>query len=189
MKKNIIALLALLFLTLAATAAQAALITENYTGTITYATDSNVFGVSTNDTFTWSTTYDLDAYLADDNWLVIGDSEDMALSVTVGNRTFVETEDDFYGGGDFGAPLLSFDDDGNITGISFTVVDDDNGYSFVTDDLDGTFAIYLLDDEGIAEDTAIVEGLFSFDAVPVPGTAWLLGSGLLGLLGLSRRKA
>jgi len=26
-------------------------------------------------------------------------------------------------------------------------------------------------------------------AVPVPGAAWLLGSGLLGLVGLARRKA
>ncbi|WP_319523062.1 PEP-CTERM sorting domain-containing protein [uncultured Desulfosarcina sp.] len=190
MRKQFTAIIATLLIVLFAGAAQAALVTETFSGTITYAADDNVFGVSTDDIFSWATTYDI-SYLASDGYLVIGDSDDMALSVTVGSRTFVETEDDFYGSGDFGAPLLEFDADNNIIAISFTVVDNDNGYQFVTDTLDGTFAIYLLDDEGTCTTTEIVTGAFSFDAapVPVPAAAWLLGSGLLGVLGLRRRKA
>ena len=52
----------------------------------------------------------------------------MALSVTVGNRTFVEIEDIFYGSGIFGAPLLQFDENENIIGIGFNVDDYDNDY-------------------------------------------------------------
>ncbi len=188
MKKHMITVLTLLFLALAATAAQAALTTENFTGTITTAADGNVFGVSSGDIFTWSTTYDLETYLASDKWLVIGDSEDMALSVTVGSRTFVETDDDCYGDGFMGAPLLKFDNDNNIIAISFTVSDYDNGYQFITNTNNGTFKIYLLDEEGEKAGTEIT-GVFSFEpaAVPVPGAVWLLGSGLLGLAGLGRR--
>ena len=37
-------------------------------------------------------------------------------------------------------------------------------------------------------DYSTLSGTYSTTPVPVPGAAWLLGSGLMGLIGLGRRK-
>ena len=188
MKKHFTALMITLVLILTAGAVQAALVTESFSGTITYAADDNLFGVAADDTFSWSTTYDLD-YL-DSGYLVIGDSEEMALSVTIGSRNFVETEDYFYGAGIFGAPLLYFDEGESITGINLLVDDYDNSYRFRSDSDGLAFEIWSLSSEdNFTDDVLLASGAFAFNPVPVPAAAWLLGSGLLGLVGLRRRKA
>jgi hypothetical protein len=109
----------------------------------------------------------------------------MALEVTIGSRTFEETEDYFYGPGAMGAPALIFDDEENIIGVDFLVDDYDNNYRLSTDY--DTFTIYSLAEDGFTSDVLLVSGTFSFSAVPVPAAAWLLGSGLLGLIGIRRR--
>jgi hypothetical protein len=186
MKKHLSILIITLAFIFMAGAVQAAMVTETFSGMITYAADGNLFGVATDDTVTWTTTYDI-SYLASDGYLVIGDSEDMALSVTVGNRTFVEIEDIFYGSGIFGAPLLQFDENENIIGIGFNVDDYDNDYRLTCYE-DG-FTLYSLAEDGFTSDVLLVSGTFDFAPVPLPAAAWLFGSGLLGVVGLRHRKA
>ncbi len=187
MKKYITTVFITLFLVFFAGAAHAALVTESFTGEITFADSSNPFGVTAGDAITWEATYDL-AYLDTMfSTLNIGESTDMNLSVTLGSRTFVETEDMFYGPGIFGSPLLTFDTENNINGISILVDDMANLYRFKnTSDYTG-FNIYAID--GFNDGTLLVSGNFNFEPVPVPAAAWLLGSGLLGMLGLRRRSA
>jgi hypothetical protein len=185
MKKQISAVLITLFLIFAATAAHAALVTESFTGTITFADATTPFGVDVNDTFAWTTTYDLDFQNALGN-VVIGEDPNMKLSVTIGSRTFVETEDKFYGSGDFGAPILTFDDQNHVNGVSFLVDDLVNNYRFSSNE--ANFTIYSIGDDGMTSDLHLVSGTFDFNPVPVPGAVWLLGGGLLGLVGLRRRR-
>ncbi len=183
MRKHITILLTALFLVFMGNAAHAALVTESFSGTITFADDSNPFGVSLGDTFTWTTTYDL-AYQNGLGNIVIGDDAQMTLSVTIGSRTFVETEDVFYGSGIFGAPILTFDDQDQVNGVSFLVDDFVNNYRFSS--LDDLFTIYSIGDDGFTSDVHLVSGTFDFTPVPVPAAVWLLGSGLVGLAGLRR---
>jgi hypothetical protein len=187
MKKHITAFLIALFLIFVGSAAHAALVTENFTGTIASADDGNPFGVTTTDTFTWSATYDLD-YLSEYGQINIGENSDMQFSVTVGSQTFSEEEDIMYTWG--GGPLLLFDTDSdNIIGISFIVIED---YAFRS--IGEAFYIYAGSAGnqelglGIGDDAnLLVTGTFDFTPVPVPAAIWLLGSGLAGLAGLRRR--
>jgi hypothetical protein len=182
MKKLVITIFAL-GLILMAGAAHAAMVTETFTGTIDLAVDGNVFGVAEDDVFTWSASYDLDYKNTLGNIVV---ENDMALSVTIGSRTFVETEDVFYGMGMCGGPILGFDADDNVALISFLIDDLTNNYRFSAY-LDG-FTIHSIGTDGL-NDELLVSGTFDMSPVPVPGAAWLLGSGLLGIVGLRRRSA
>lgn len=189
MKKRISIILLALFVVLAGSAAQAALITDNFSGTIDFADAANPFGVASGDTFTWSTTYDL-SYKNEWGNITIGDDSNMKLQVTIGSRTFEESEDKFYGPGDFGAPILTFDAQDQVSGVSFLVDDHSNGYRF-RNHLDYLgFDIYTMG-ENDKDDLHLVSGTFSFDPapVPVPAAAWLLGSGLMGLVGIRRVRA
>jgi hypothetical protein len=189
MKKQIVAILMALMLISLANAAYAGLITENFSGTITYADASNPFDVAADDLFGWTTTYDL-TYQNSLGNIVIGDDQDMKLSVTIGSRTFGETEDVFYGPGTFGAPILTFDDQDRIDGVSLLVDDYANGYRFRSLGDGSGFDIYSIGADGFSDNIHLVSGTFSFDAapVPIPGALWLMGSGLVGLLGYRRRK-
>lgn len=190
MKKHIVAILMTLLVIPLSNVAYAGLITENFSGTITYGDGSNPFGVAVDDLFSWKTTYDL-AYQNSLGNIVIGDDSNMKLSVTIGSRTFVETEDVFYGPGTFGAPILTFDDQDQIDGVSFLVDDYTNGYRFRSLGDGSGFDIYSIGADGFSDDIHLVSGTFSFDAapVPIPGALWLMGSGMVGLLGCRSRKA
>ncbi|WP_319523800.1 VPLPA-CTERM sorting domain-containing protein [uncultured Desulfosarcina sp.] len=72
-----------------------------------------------------------------------------------------------------------------------------NGYSYIFYDVvlsdDATWAQFILtvhtngSYEGVQLDDVYIEGTYS--PVPVPAAVWLLGSGLLGLIGIRRRNA
>jgi hypothetical protein len=182
MKKLLTAILALGMILMAG-ASHAAMVTETFTGAIDLAVDGNVFGVAEDDAFSWTATYDLDYQNSLGNVVI---ENGMALSVTIGSRTFLETEDQFYGMGDFGGPILGFDADDSINVISFLVDDYINNYRFSA--YQESFTIYSLGEDGL-NDELLVSGTFDMAPVPVPGAVWLLGSGLLGLVGLRRRSA
>jgi len=55
-------------------------------------------------------------------------------------------------------------------------------------DLSGTFTILAQNDFGADVFRAVLTDVSAPSTVPVPAAVWLFGSGLIGLLGLSRRK-
>jgi len=86
-------------------------------------------------------------------------------------------------------PALDTDFDGDGDGTVLT-----DSFALFTESIAGTgntldlqFIFQLnAGDEDIAIDNVTIEGI---NAVPVPAALWLLGSGLLGLIGIRRRKA
>jgi len=74
------------------------------------------------------------------------------------------------------------------------IVPPDEGYflSVLTDatnfDLSGRFVIYAQNDFGADVFSTTLLNVSAPSAVPVPAAVWLFGSGLIGLLGISRRK-
>ncbi|PIE62202.1 MAG: hypothetical protein CSA25_06260 [Desulfobacter postgatei] len=155
------------------------LITRTFTGQITMAAENNVFGVAVNDTVSWTTTYDMNAYRLDDHSLVIGEDSAYNLDVTIGNRTFDETEDEMYGPGNFGSPILYFaEDDVSIIGVSFLVIDSINGYRF--DAFNNSFDIFELDSNG-KMGSVFVKGTLGLAEVPIPSAVLLFAAGLAGL--------
>ena len=188
MKKQIATIMITLFLVFAASSANAIMVTENFSGTIDFAEAGNPFGVAESDIFAWSTTYDL-SYQNELGNIVIGDDPDMKLQVTIGSRTFNEIEDVFYGPGNFGAPILTFDEHDNVIGVSLLVDDMTGNYRFRSHGDGLAFDIYSIGSDGFTDDVHLVAGTFDFNPVPVPAAVWLLGSGLFGLIGIRRKKA
>ncbi len=191
MKKSICAISVTLFVLFAAGAANADLITQNFKGEITFAAENNMFGVAANDTISWSTTYDPGgAYTNETHYVFINSNEDYKLNVTIGNRTFVETEDYFYNDTSLGGPYLMLSKiDDTITGMSFTIIDTVNHYSFRSINKGAGFKINLHDENGNDQAEAYVTGTFSFDPVPVPSAILLFGAGLASLAGLCRKNS
>ena len=179
-------------LTLSVTQANAEIINFTLTGTVnntsenTWYYGANVFGLSIGDTIT--ATAEFDDSLLSSNFPIDFGSPDIAMTITVGNTVFndsddlsggawlyfVDAEDDFFDGINFDYNDISY----RFSGLSFSsnIWDKDFDSSnfccdFDGDDFDGTWTSA------------------SVSAVPVPAAAWLFGSGLLGLTGMARRKA
>lgn len=55
-------------------------------------------------------------------------------------------------------------------------------------DLSGLFTIYAQNDFGANVFVTRIDGVSAPSAVPVPAAAWLFGSGLVGLIGIMRRR-
>jgi len=101
------------------------------------------------------------------------------LTITAGSLTLNQTQDDFYASG--GSPRLEFNSLGGLIGFSF------NSLPFSS----GALAFYV-EDPNINSATgswnAASFTMTPVAAVPVPAAIWLLGSGLLGLAGVARRR-
>jgi hypothetical protein len=149
MKKQFIAMLLALFFCFLGSAAHADLVTESFTGTITYSDASNPFGVEAGDTFTWDATYDL---VSLDSFGMIAISADSSyhLNVLIGDRTFIETEDEMYETA-FGGPFLYFDAFDDVNGVNLLANDTDSGYRFRSSGDGLTFDIYSLGEDGFSE--------------------------------------
>ena len=109
-----------------------------------------------------------------------GSSNSMNLSV--GDMSFDASDDIQYGSG---YPRLLFSD-GMFAGINFDASFGDWGFF----DAGGELLAFSGDDGNFGMIFGTWgTGSFTETLVPVPAAVWLLGSGLLGLVGIARRKA
>lgn len=176
----------------AALPAQTALVTEGFTGIITFGAAGNPFG-SAGDPVSGSTTYDDDLLTGVGAESIATDSnKDFDLTMFIGTQIFEEFQDVDFGGG---FPLIQFTD-GVLNGFD-SVVDFDfippvNGTELalqqVGELLGLTFSVEgrLFEIIDSQEDT-LLAGEFFDGAVPETGALALLAAGLIGL-GLAGRR-
>ncbi len=160
----------------------AALVNYELTGTVdSWADSGNVFGLSLNDAISVSGTFD-DSVLTGGTGIVnFGSGSGNTMVMIVGSQTFSAGDDTNFL---YGYPQLSLNaglfDGLNIEitfGTSSAFYSQDlwfDGY----DDINDNFGNLV---SGTWTD-------FQMTPVPVPAALWLFGSGLLGLVGLARRK-
>lgn len=166
---------AALALSLSIGTAQAALVNFTLTGEAIYADAGNDFGLSSGDLVTVMGSFD-DSVLAGGLGTVdFSFGSGNSFTIYAGNYSYSNADDDLYNSGyptlDFtGGPLpdLNFSHFGTTTFSSaLGYFDGEDGYGGL---VSGVWTDY----------NAVV--------VPVPAAVWLLGSGLLGLAGIARRK-
>ena len=171
-----------LFMFLAMGGAQAAMVNFTVTGEVDSAYGSP-FGLVVGSTITASGTFD-DSVISTAPYTVYFDSANSSsntMTIVAGSYTWNQTQDDSYGSG--GYPNLVLDGSGNFVGINFHALLLD-GSAF--DSFSSTFAIN--DDAFNEVNGTWTASTFSMTPVPVPAAVWLFGSGLVGLVGLVRRK-
>jgi len=170
-----------LFVFLAVGGAQAAMVNFTVTGEVDSAYGTP-FGLDVGFTITVSGTFD-DSVISTAPYTVYFDSANSSsntMTIVAGSYTWDQTQDDSYGSG---GPNLVLDGSGNFVGINFHALLLD-GSAF--DSFSSTFAIN--DDAFNEVNGTWTASTFSMTPVPVPAAVWLFGSGLLGLVGLARRK-
>jgi hypothetical protein len=174
--------------------AQAVPVITTVTGSVDLADGSNPFGLTTADAVTAVAAYDDSGIPAVGAFNLPLDADPaFSLTITLGSFTFVETDDDDFGGG---FPRLEFLN-GVLVGIEF----ERDGFALAgfTDLTVGAFnnATQWFLDDNVAS-APLLEGTWDFaNAVTVPvdiatnipePAAWLLfAAGLAGLIGVTRR--
>ena len=158
--------------------ANSATVTHNLTGTV--VTPGDFFG----ETGIGSFSYD-DAVIKGPGSQSIDAFSSLSIDLTIFGQTFTESDD--IGG----SARLKFND-GEPIHLDFLIAElpDPPGFNTVAIDEPGVIAIDIF--EPASGNLRPVTGGFEFDikveAVPIPAAVWLFGSGLIGLIGVARRK-
>jgi len=150
--------------------AQAALVNFTLSGTVDGA-DVSPYGLNIGDTITASGVFDNSA-LSSSPYTVNFNSGN-TLSITAGSLILNQTQDEG------GSPRFEFDSLGNLIGVNF--------YSASFDS--GALTFFVVDGDNFATGVWNASSFSMTTPVPVPAAVWLLGSGLLGLAGVARRRA
>lgn len=172
--------LAAVALTLSVGSAQAALVNFTLTGDVVFAQPGNLFGL-TNDgnpvtsIITVTGTFDDSVLTGGSGTIDFRTVPGNSFTLQAGSYTFQNTEDS---SGVY--PQLTLNA-GAFDSLFFNFDVGDWGY------FDSQFDNFIGDDDNFGTVSGYW-GEFSMTAVPVPGAIWLLGSGLLGLAGIARRK-
>lgn len=171
---------------LGTTGAHAALVNFTLTGTTDEWTIApNVFGVGVGDTVTVTGTFD-DSVLSGGTGTVSFDqSTGNTLAISFPNVSFTEQSDSNYTLSN-SRPNLTFNG-GAFTGFNFSA-EFDSGDELYPHAFDSQNLFFFGWEYGYDLTVSGVWGDFSMTPVPVPAAVWLLGSGLIGLAGVAKRK-
>ncbi len=121
---------------------------------------------------------------------------DLKLFFTGGNGHFFDLSI-FSGESSFGTTSYSLPNPDGYTGFDSTLIPSDGIYALAVDFADfgvtdggSVDMIRVMIGDGYTTDSAALSfvGAYNVAAVPVPAAVWLFGSGLLGLVGVVRRK-
>ena len=136
------------------------------TSTATYFGDPNPFGLNVGNVITATGSYDDSAFTGSgfEHFDLID------INITVGTGSYNMSD------ADWSSQYLTLFY-GDFHGLAYDSAD--WGFSSFTDNFNGRLSLF----EGEWRNYSEVS------AVPVPAAAWLFGSGLIGLVGLARRKA
>jgi hypothetical protein len=170
-------------LAISISSAQAAMVNFTLTGDVDTAADpGNVFGLVLGNTITATGTFDDSVLTLGTGTVSFHDGSGNSITLNVGNLTYTASDD--YNFLSIGFPNLSLAG-GAFTGLNFAT-DPFAPTSF--DSLDSFFDGY--EDDGFTQTLSGTwdSASFQMTPVPVPAAVWLLGSGLLGLVGVARRK-
>jgi hypothetical protein len=171
--------LAAIALSLGVGSAQAALVNFTLTGEVIYADAGNGFSLNSGDTVSVIGTFDDSVLTGGTGTVDFSAVPGNSFTVTAGSFTFTEA-DDITGGSypnlelNAGA-FVEFNFLANIGGFGF--FDSQLGYFDGDDDNFGTMS-------GVWTDFTMTPVV-----VPVPAAVWLFGTGLLGLVGIARRRS
>ena len=166
-KNYIIAMLMMLFIS----NTHAALVTFNANGTVEGASAGNDFTLNVSDPISASGAFD-DAGFTGSGLEIFSTS----LSLSVGSVNFTDADNS-------GLTEIAFQD-GVFLGFNFfSPADVDGPIAF----FDSSFDFFNGEDDAFG----YIEGTWdsaSYSVVPVPAALWLFGSGLIGLIGIARRR-
>lgn len=164
--------------------AQAALVNFTLTGVVDSAQADNIYGLKKEGTVSVAGIFDdsvLSSGLDEISFAPISNS----LTVTAGSYSFTKADDNDFETGHYPTILLT---NGKFDGFDFAARAGTSG-SFHSQPL----GFYGNDDNNKYISGSWTPLSFSMtpvptSAVPIPAAAWLFGSGLLGLVGVARRK-
>lgn len=137
----------------------------------------NAFGLLFGDTITATGTFtaDLGTIGSETGAVLFGSGSGNSMSIDLNGTTFTAIDDDRFGATT--GPSLSFTA-GSLSDFDF----------FKTSSLQFNSNILSFDNLGAGTLFGDWQTNANLTVVPLPGALWLLGSGLLGLTGLARRK-
>lgn len=183
MTKPISKLLAGLALFAATISANASLVSFTLEGLVTYddtGNGTNIFGLPVGDTSVVATGTFNDSLIGGN--IVSGSGTIFVsaipdLMITVGTQTFTAADDN---------------GSGQLNIINGTVIDGNDPAGFVYAGTNGNGNDFTSDaSENFIGNSSIFGNwtTFNLTPVPIPAAVWLFGSGLIGLVGIARRKA
>ena len=155
--------------------AQAALVNYTITGDVILGdrpSGWNAFGLTAGDTITATGIFD-DSVLTSGSGTILFDSASgNSMTLTVGSQTFTASDDDRFLSG---SPSITLDGFG-LLGFDYLASTSEYFSSYLTgfDDGDSLYGEW--------------QTTVAISPVPVPAALWLFGSGLIGLIGISRRR-
>lgn len=151
----------------------AALVNFEITGIADYWADTgNVWGLVDNDLITATGTFD-DSVLVGGTGTIDFSLSSNSLTITVGSISYFESDDN-------GLPTISLFS-GDLDAFNFSTTLDGNSFDSYFNTFDG------FDSNGLAIN-GTWNSTVTLSPVPVPAAVWLFGSGLLGLVGVARRR-